>query len=137
MYRDMSLAEYYKIPTENFKNLGVLNPNLAQNTKMFIDPVLLKSSKYKIFREQAYEKYVKYFENLYEDVKAYIELPEQIKLSSKNTLIRKLQAKGIPYLCLGYSKVGEKDRGIGYKDAERILEQAEKLFSPFPKEVRC
>lgn len=129
MYRDMSLAEYYKIPTENFKNLGVLNPNLAQNTKMFIDPVLLKSSKYKIFRKQAYEKYVKYFENLYEDVKAYIELPEQIKLSSKNTLIRKLQAKGIPYLCLGYSKVGEKDRGIGYKDAERILEQAEKLFS--------
>ena len=39
--RVITLAEYYNIPLEKFKELGVLNPNLTVNTNMFIDPVCL------------------------------------------------------------------------------------------------
>ena len=49
MKKNISLAEYYKIPIEKFEELGVLNPNLKQNTNMFIDPALLKDCQYEIF----------------------------------------------------------------------------------------
>lgn len=129
MEKDLSLAEYYNIPLERFAQLGVLNSNLVKNTNMFIDPVLLKDSQYEIFSKTAYRKYRKYFENLYEKVKTYINLPPKIKEKSKNILIRKLKAKGIPGLCLGYSSSGNKDNGIGNKNASKILDKAEELFS--------
>ena len=71
MKKNISLAEYYKIPIEKFEELGILNPNLKQNTNMFIDHVLLKDSKYKIFSNKAYKKYIKFFENLYDQMKTY------------------------------------------------------------------
>ena len=129
MEKDLSLAEYYNIPLEKFAELGVLNPSLVQNTNMFIDPVLLKDSQYEIFSKTAHEKYRKYFEKLYEDVKTYINLPPKTKGNSTNILIRKLKAKGIPGLCLGYSTSGNKDNGIGNKNASKILDRAEELFS--------
>lgn len=129
MEKDLSLAEYYNIPLEKFAELGVLNPNLVQNTNMFIDPVLLKDSQYEIFSKTAHKKYREYFEKLYENVKTYINLPQKVKKNSTNTLIRKLKAKGIPGLCLGYSSSGNKDNGIGNKNASKILDRAEELFS--------
>lgn len=129
MKKNISLAEYYKIPVEKFEELGILNPNLKQNTNMFIDPVLLKDSKYKIFSNKAYKKYIKFFENLYDQMKTYTELPDEIKAESQEDLISKFFAKGIPYLCLGYSSSGERDSGIGHEGAKRIFKKAEKLFS--------
>lgn len=129
MKKNISLAEYYGIPIEKFEEFNVLNPNLKQNTNMFIDPVLLKDSQYEIFSKKAYKKYIKFFENLYDQMKAYTELPEEIKTESQKDLISKFFAKGIPYLCLGYSSSGKRDGGIGYKGAKRIFKKAEKLFS--------
>jgi len=129
MKKDISLAEYYNIPIEKFAELGVLNPDLKQNTNMFIDPVLLKDSQYEIFSKIAHTKYKKFFEKLYEEVKTYINLPAPVKENSRHNLIRKLKAKGIPGLCLGYSNSGNKDNGIGNKNASRILDKAEELFS--------
>lgn len=97
MKKNISLAEYYKIPIEKFEELGVLNPNLKQNTNMFIDPALLKDCQYEIFSKKAYNKYIKFFENLYDQMKAYTELPEEIRIESQKDLISKFLAKGIPY----------------------------------------
>ena len=129
MEKDLSLAEYYDIPLEKFAELGVLNPNLGKNTNMFIDPVLLKDSQYEIFSKTAYKKYKKFFENLYKEVRVFIELPPKTKRTSEKSLIYKLQAKGIRGLCLGYSISGNRDNGIGPRGARKILDRAEELFS--------
>ena len=129
MEKDLSLAEYYDIPLEKFAELGVLNPNLGKNTNMFIDPVLLKDSQYEIFSKTAYKKYKKFFENLYKEVRVFIELPRKTKRTSEKSLIYKLQAKGIRGLCLGYSISGNRDNGIGPRGARKILDRAEELFS--------
>ncbi len=128
MRYNISLAEYYNIPIELFNKYGILNPCLKENTKMFIDPVLLKDSQYEIFSKEAYRKYLDFFENLYEQMRIYVSLPEDLKIKSKNTMIRKFQAKGIPYLCLGFSVSGNLDKGIGINGASRILNNAERLF---------
>lgn len=129
MKKNISLAEYYEIPIERFEKFGILNPSLKQNTNMFIDPVLLKDSEYEIFSHKAYNKYIKYFENLYDQIKTYIGLPKEVQLESQNDLISKFLAKGIPYLCLGYSSSVERDNGIGYEGAKRVFTKAKKLFS--------
>lgn len=129
MKKKISLAEYYNIPLEKFEEYGILNPNLNKNTKMFIDPVLLKDSKYKLFSNKAYNTYVKKFEDLYIEMKAYIKLPDNLKLKAQKNIINKLTFRGIPYLCLGYSESGDRDKGIGKECARKILANAEELFS--------
>lgn len=129
MIKDISLAEYYDIPINTFAELGILNPILNRNTNMFIDPILLKDSRYELFNKQAYNEYKKYFEDLFTIIKTYINLPYQIKEKSKTNIIRKLKAKEIPTLCLGYSVTGKTGNGIGNEGAKRILEKAEELFS--------
>lgn len=127
--RIITLAEHYKIPVKSFEALGVLNPSLNNNTYMFIDPVCLKTSKHKIFKNTARAAYIKHFETLYDEVKAYTKLPEDVKKYARQTLIKKIRAKELSGLCLGYSSTGKGGNGIGQDVAEKILEKAETLIS--------
>lgn len=127
--RVITLAEYYGISIKEFEKLGVLNPNLNENTLLFIDPTCLKDSKYKLFNTDARLAYEEYFQDFYEQMKLHVILSPDLKETSKKNLIKKLCHKEIVGLCLGYSDSGKSGSGIGPKAAERILDTAERLFS--------
>lgn len=80
--RIVLLSEFYNIPFKRFEELGVLDPAINRNTNLFIDPVLLSTSKYEIFNTNARKTYEKYFEALYEEIETFISLSPTIKKNS-------------------------------------------------------
>lgn len=127
--RIITLAEYYNIPVKKFQELGILNPNLTVNSNLFIDPVCLKDSKFTIFNSDAKLAYEKYYENLYSDFKTYVNLEGKAKELAKATLIKKLESKEVENTCLGYTNSHKGGRGVGPKLAEKMLDNAEIIFS--------
>lgn len=57
-------SEHFSIDITTLKNLGVLNPVLNVDTKLFIDPLLLANSKHSDFKTGASQSYQAYFTTL-------------------------------------------------------------------------
>ena len=131
--RIITLAEYYNISINKFREFGILNPNITINTNMFIDPVCLKNSKFEIFSNYAKEKYEKHFEDLYDEFKLYVALDGKAKEMANDSLIRKLCSKEIENTCLGYANSKRGGRGVGQTLAKRMLENAEIIFAQAPQ----
>ena len=72
-----SLAEYFKISPKKFYEIGVLNPLIDKDIKLFIDPRLLKKSKYEIFNKNAVNTYETFYKNLAGHIKAYLKITDE------------------------------------------------------------
>ena len=57
-------SDYFHIDRSKLAEMGVFNPMLNLDTHLFIDPLLLKSSKHPIIREQAFDEYNEFFSNI-------------------------------------------------------------------------
>lgn len=57
-------STYFNIPSESLKKAGLIDPFLNVDTQLFVDPVLLDKSNNKIIREDAYNHFRNYFENI-------------------------------------------------------------------------
>jgi len=58
----LRFSECFGVPLEVLAKLGAFNPTLNVDTKLFIDPFLLKQSKHKQISSGAYSTYQKHFE---------------------------------------------------------------------------
>ena len=127
--RVITLAEYYNIPLEKFKELGVLNPNLTVNTNMFIDPVCLADSQFDIFSNDARITYERFYEKLYTEFKTYVAMDGKARQLAEENLIKQLKSKEIENTCLGYTNSKKGGRGVGPTLAKKMLKNAEIIFS--------
>ena len=117
-----SLAEYFKISPKKFYEIGVLNPLIDKDIKLFIDPRLLKRSKYEIFNKNAVNTYETFYKNLAGHIKAYLKITdEDIKNKAKQNIIQKLTAKEPVGLGLGYSSVCTIGQGVGSVNADILF----------------
>lgn len=124
----LPLSKYYNIDTAVFEKLEILNIPLTIDAPLFIDPQLLKDSKYSIFSNTAWKKYKLYYEDLYSSILAYTNLNEKVKKHVRKGIIQKLQSKEQKGLCLGYSISNTRGRGIGPAKANQILDSALRII---------
>jgi hypothetical protein len=94
----ISFSEHFKIAPSKLKLLGVFNPTLNVDTKLFIDPVLLEKSQHSEFSKNAISRYRKYFEDIITLLKAS---KFQGDIAWRNAE-RRLRFSEIPFTCLGY-----------------------------------
>ena len=129
----LSFADYLKISPKKFSEIGVLNPLISKDIQLFIDPRLLKRSKYEIFKNNA----VNTFDNFYKDIarliKAYLKISdEKIRYKAREKIINKLVAKEPIGLGLGYSRAGTKGQGVGKHNAEILFKNALDIYTCVP-----
>src|SRR5437899_12518660 len=60
----LSFSEHFRIEAQNLERLGVLNTVLNVDTKLFIDPVLLDTSRHAEISKQAAAAFRRYFEEI-------------------------------------------------------------------------
>lgn len=60
--KPITFADYFKIDENKLKELGVFNPILNFDTKLFVEPLLLKKSESEIIKN-AYNTYHDFFSN--------------------------------------------------------------------------
>ena len=57
-------SDYFKIDRSLLKSKGLFDPAINLDTRLFIDPLLLKSSKHDLIRNEAYREYRDYFSKI-------------------------------------------------------------------------
>ena len=124
----ISLSEHFKIPAEKFDDKGLLNPTVNSDVKLFIDPILLKTSQYNIFKNVARKKYEQFFIDLKAKALLILKLPVKLKEQAIKNTINSICAKEIIGVCLGYSKESNKGSGVGPEVAGKILDSAISIF---------
>ena len=124
----ISLSEHYKIKSKEFEKYGILNPTVNADVNLFIDPLLLKTSSHKIFRDNARNKYENFFIELKNKAKVIIKLSSDKRERAIKNTIKDICAKEMAGLCLGYSQHSNKGSGVGPEIAEKILKSAISIF---------
>lgn len=128
-----SIAEYFKVSPKSFLKMGVLNTLVDRDIKLFIDPRLLKKSKYEIFYKNAVNTYETFYKNLAGNIRAYLKITdENIKNKAKQKIIQKLTAKEPVGLGLGYSKSNTNGQGVGSSNAEVLFKNALDIYKCVP-----
>ena len=124
------LSEHFGVSSDVFIKLGILDVPLNTDTPLFIDPQLLKNSKYEIFNTDAWNAYQDFYHDLYHKVQMLVQEKDNF---IKNKIIKNLKmainAKEPVGLCLGYSKSNNRGRGIGKDVANVIVRTATEVVS--------
>lgn len=129
-----SLAEHFKISPKSFSKAGVLNTLIDRDIQLFIDPRLLKKSKYEIFNKNAVKTYDTFYKTIAKHIKAYLNISdEKIKSKAKQNIIQKLTAKEPVGLGLGYSKSNTNGQGVGTCNAEILFKNALDIYKCVPE----
>lgn len=118
-----SLSKYLGIPNNTLESLGVFDPILDHDTRLFIDPLLLKHCK------------TPEFSSSYSDLQArFLAIGKLLQHSkSKNDPFWKSAATKMSWhevrgLCIGYSTGGTAGSGIGKGLRDRILTTAKLII---------
>lgn len=99
------LSDEYGIDPNHLDKLGVLNPTLAADILVFVDPLLLRKSKHSVFSDDAADAFDSYFEHI-------IKLVSAIK--GKGDKAWKAAFKKLSFPEYGWTKLGYRgDRGAG------------------------
>lgn len=122
------LSDYFELEKDEFEKRKILNPTFNKDVRLFIDPVLLKTSNYTIFQEIARSKYEEFFKKLYQRILTNKKLSGKDKEKAKKTIIQDLKFGEQKELCLGFSRYGTAGRGTGKKIAEILYNSAENLI---------
>lgn len=123
--RPVEFTTEFKVTAEQLDKLGAYNPALNVDTRLFIDPVLLRSSKYKIINVSAEALFRKYFEDVIKLIRASRksgDLPWR-------TAHDKLVIREPRYTSLGFGGSSIHGRAIGPEMAERILHTAAEIVA--------
>ena len=116
-------SDYFHIDRSKLAEMGVFNPMLNLDTHLFIDPLLLKSSKHPIIREQAFDEYNEFFSNI-------IKLLPKSKCPGDfvwKVVESKFPKKEIGGTCLGYGANSTSGRGISAKVLTSLLNTAKQI----------
>ncbi|MBO3652906.1 hypothetical protein [Acinetobacter bereziniae] len=113
----ISFVDEYKINISKFEEMGAFDPILGVDTRLFIDPSLIRDNKIPEFKN-AYSKIQNFFEKI-------IRLLKQAKVTSKSDIFWKgalnvFKTNEIKGFSIGYSS-NTQGSGIGEKKKLRIL----------------
>ncbi len=124
----LTVADHFNISSDLFEKKGIFNPTLKQDAPLFIDPCLLKSSKYEEFKNEAKEQYHDFFNQVILDTQFAQTLNQTDKSKAYENIIKRFRCKEQKGLCLGYAQNNNKGRGIGQSKATQIFYAAEHLI---------
>jgi hypothetical protein len=113
---------YFRIPVRQLKKVGALNAYLGIDTKVFVDPALLRKAKTPEFRGVT-KDLTAYFSPIIRLLKA----SRSIGDVAWETAVRKLRFKEEQGAALGYSAAGGSGRGIGQLLAETLVRRGKEI----------
>lgn len=111
-----SFGDYYKIEPSKFEKTGALDPILGVDTRLFIDPSLLKRTSVPELKE-SYGKLSIHFTKVLKIVK-HISAEGDIFWIKADKLLQFPEVQG---LCIGYSSTGVSGKGTGPIKRKRLL----------------
>lgn len=117
-------SDQFNIDRKILAKNGIFNPMLNLDTHLFIDPLLLKSSKHRIIREQGLAEYNEFFSNI-------IRLLPKSKHPGDfvwNVVKSKFPQKEIGGTCLGYGTNSISGRGISDVILTSLLDTAKQII---------
>lgn len=112
-----TFSAHFQISPLKLAQLGVFNPTLAVDTKLFIDPLLFPSSQHAEINDHAVNQYRKHFEQIIK-LLAATKSSEDIAWRSARRLLEFHELSGT---CLGYGANTIHGSGFGRDLTERVL----------------
>ncbi|MBE3100797.1 MAG: hypothetical protein IMZ47_00770, partial [Firmicutes bacterium] len=118
-----SFTEHFGIDPAALDRMGILNPMLNVDTKLFIDPVLLDASTRPEISQQATNSFRQYFS----EVITLLRASRSREDLSWRTVREKFRTREIRSTCLGYGASGIQGYAIGLELATRITGTAKEI----------
>ena len=120
----ISFSNAFSVKSSAIEALGLFNPIINVDTPLFIDPTLLKYSKYDAFSKDAIERINQYLSELLKLVKASTAYNDPCWRQAKR-LLAKQEIQGT---CLGYGVNSISGRSISNKVQEQILKTCKEII---------
>lgn len=116
-------SDHFGIDKKQLEDLGIFNPILNFDTKLFVEPLLLKASKSEIIRKSI-ESYNKFFANILKLLRASKEEGDKMWRSAKD-LVHFPEYK---FTCIGYGADSIHGAGAGRELSDQILKGAKDII---------
>lgn len=119
----LTFSSHFKISKADLDRIGVFDPILNADTKLFIDPTLLEHSRHKELRENAVDTYQRYFHQLH----------TLLRLSKKEgdvpwrNALRMMAFHEFKGTCLGYGAGSIEGSGWGRGTSEKVMRTAKEI----------
>lgn len=121
--KPIKFSEYFNIDKSKLIELGVFDPILNHDTKLFVDPLLLKDSGTQIMRE-AYAGYNEFFADLMLLLKKSQQVGDRCWRAAK----MKVDFPEYKYTCIGYGTGTINGSGSGAVLNDQILQSAKEII---------
>lgn len=115
-------SDYFKIDKEKFKKLGAFNPILNFDTKLFVEPLLLRQSSSKIMHE-AFNVYNNFFVNLLKLLMISTQTGDKAWKQAKKIV----NFPEYQYTCIGYGSDSINGSGSGANLNDKIFQSAKEI----------
>lgn len=119
----ITLSSQFGIDSHLLDNLGVLDPTLAIDTKLFIDPLLLKHSAHPEINGAAVNQYRTHFERVIK----FLASTNSTNDVAWRTARRLLEFHEIRGTCLGYGAASIHGSGFGEKLTDRLMKVSKEI----------
>lgn len=119
-----TFTKHFGISSRAVKNVGAMNPTLAIDTPLFIDPLLLETSSHSEMRAAA-ASFHGYFEQI---IKLLSKSSKQGDTAWRNAR-RLFDFHEIPGTCIGYGAGSVRGRAFGERLTTRLMETASEIVS--------
>ena len=117
-------SKYFNLDESKLLKMGILDPFLNIDTKLFIDPLLLPISQHKEIHELAYKEYKDFFLKVLKLLKA----SKKTNDTPWKAADRLLNIKEIKGMCLGYSSDSIQGNSIGEELRSNIIFTAKEII---------
>lgn len=117
-------SDYFGIDTKTLDRMKLFNPVLNVDTKLFIDPLLLKNSKHGLIKNNAAELY----KNKFEEIILLLSHSSKENDFAWRNAMRLLPKKEIEGTCLGYGVNSISGRSISQKVRLKIIQTAHEII---------
>ena len=119
----ITFARQFEIEDKILDNLGVLNVTLAIDTRLFIDPLLLKSSQHEDIAGTAVKQYRQHFELIIKLLRASKAIGDPAWKGAQKMLL----FPEVSGTCLGYGAGSIHGSGFGQELSSRIIHVAAQI----------
>lgn len=120
-----TFAGHFGLDPVKLAQLGVLDPTLAVDTKLFVDPLLFPASAHPEIHTNATAEYRRHFEKAIRFLAAS-KTPEDVAWRTARRLLRFHEIRGT---CLGYGAASIHGSGFGVDLTERLLRVGKEIVN--------
>lgn len=120
--KPIHFSDYFGIDKSKLDELGVFDPILNVDTKVFVEPLLLKNSSSGIIK-RSYESYKAFFAALLRLLQKSVHVDDRCWRAAK----KMVHFPEYQYSCIGYSSGNTEGRGFGTEFNDRILQSAKEI----------